>query len=113
MSEVLTAPVGRARVHERGAGGKPARGAGTVAAAVTALAAVGSPTGTLTVHVPGGRSWLPSPMPPASCVGRQCWWPAEVSRRLVERDGVIPGGGYAGRIQMRGQRHVPPIGYWL
>lgn len=25
------------------------------------------------------RSWLPSPMPPASCVGRQCWWPAEIS----------------------------------
>lgn len=30
-------------------------GTGTVAAAVAALAAVGSPTGTLTVHVPGGE----------------------------------------------------------
>lgn len=55
--EVLTAPAGGVvwmRVHERGVGETRSCGTGTVAAAVAALASVGSETGMLTVRVPGG-----------------------------------------------------------
>jgi len=56
--EVLTAPAGGAvsmRVHERGVGETRSCGTGTVAAAVAALAHLGSSTGAVTVRVPGGE----------------------------------------------------------
>lgn len=56
--EVLTAPVEGTvsmRVHERGVGETRSCGTGTVAAAVAALAHLGTPTGVVEVRVPGGE----------------------------------------------------------
>jgi diaminopimelate epimerase len=60
--EVLTAPAQNEagasvtmRVHERGVGETRSCGTGTVAAAVAALAHLGSDTGTLAVRIPGGE----------------------------------------------------------
>jgi diaminopimelate epimerase len=56
--EVVTAPQDSAvsmRVHERGVGETRSCGTGTVAAAVAALAHVGTSTGTLAVRIPGGE----------------------------------------------------------
>ncbi len=56
--EVITPPSdGRVhmRVHERGVGETRSCGTGTVAAAFAALRALGTPSGRLDVHVPGGR----------------------------------------------------------
>ncbi len=95
----------------RNAAWKPARGStGTVAAAVAALAAVGSPTGTLTVHVPGGEVVVTVT---DACFLREAVGvgPQVSLERLVERDGVIPGWRHARQIQgARPARHVPPSG---
>jgi diaminopimelate epimerase len=60
--EVVTAPIDQGagpfvvmRVHERGVGETRSCGTGTVAAAVAALAHLGSDTGTLAVRIPGGE----------------------------------------------------------
>jgi diaminopimelate epimerase len=56
--EVVTAPSSGSvlmRVHERGVGETRSCGTGTVAAAVAALAHLGSATGTLQVCIPGGE----------------------------------------------------------
>lgn len=92
--EVLTAPVDEGagpfvtmRVHERGVGETRSCGTGTVAAAVAALAHLGSDTGVLQVRIPGGEVTVEVSHTSSTLRGPSClvahgevadtWWAAQ------------------------------------